>query len=153
MKYAIFDAVGLPVAFYAPEIVTPPAGAMQITDAQWQEMIDNAGQRRWDGAAVVAYEPPPAAPLVPASISRRQFFQQAAIDGIITEDDALAAVSTGALPSVLQALVDAAPAGEQFAARMALAAQTIERSHPLTATIAAALTVDADAFFIAAGAL
>ena len=112
-KFAVFDAVGLPVAFYAEDVhgdkmrpvygeplVLPgeviivgyedeegtkpvlrqmpptfgdapiighepnpdcriPAEAIEITDEQWLEFLSFQGQRKWDGAAVVPYEPPP----------------------------------------------------------------------------------------------
>lgn len=70
-KYAAFDADGFPVAFYTPELHgakgSPgsmiPLDATEITDAQWQEFIDNTGYRRWDGAGLAHVEPlaqPPA---------------------------------------------------------------------------------------------
>ncbi|OWK26584.1 hypothetical protein AJ87_05900 [Rhizobium yanglingense] len=35
-----------------------PAGAIEITDAQWMEFVSNSGKRRWDNGAVVEYVPP-----------------------------------------------------------------------------------------------
>lgn len=99
-------------------------------------------------------EPPPA--IVP--ISDRQFFQQAAQQGIITEAEALAAVQTGAIPVTLQTIVDAiADPQQKFAAQMILSgATTFERNHPLTQSIGTSLgwTDNAiDDFFRAAAAL
>lgn len=96
----------------------------------------------------------PSQPLfVPQIISDRQFFQQAAISGIITEDEALAAVSIGAIPTVLQTIVDGIPdSSQQFAAKMLLSgATTFDRSHPLTEVVRASLgwtTAQIDQFFI-----
>lgn len=98
VKYAQFDEIGLPKAFYVPEIwgyrtmpvygekpeatehnpipVAPVVGyapnpeckvptyAIEITDAQWSEFLENAGQRKWEideagNGQVVAYMPPP----------------------------------------------------------------------------------------------
>ena len=106
------------------------------------------------------YTPPPqSVPLIaPISpISDRQFFQQLAIAGVITQSEALAAVRTGAIPSVLQALVTALPADQQFAAQMLLSGATVfERNHSLTNTIGASYgwtSSQIDQFFQDAGKL
>lgn len=101
---------------------------------------------------------PPQPPFVPQIISDRQFFQQAAISGIITEDEALAAVSIGAIPTVLQTIVDGIPdPSQQFAAKMLLSgATTFDRSHPLTEVVRVSLewTIEQiDQFFINAAQL
>lgn len=76
------------------------------------------------------------APLLP--ISDRQFFQQLALDGEITEEEAIAAVATGTIPTALQAVIDTLPPADQFAARMFLQGATIfERNHPMTLTLGA----------------
>lgn len=100
---------------------------------------------------------PPPVP-VPPIISDRQFFQQAAVLGIITQAEALAAVKTGTLPTVLQDIIDAeADADKRFAMSMMLSGATIfERAHPMTDPIGEALgmTVEQiDQFFIAAATL
>jgi hypothetical protein len=103
-------------------------------------------------------EPTPYAPLpppVPQQISDRQFFQQAAVDGLITQDEALAAVSTGAIPAVLQTIVDGiTDPAEQFVAKMLLSGATVfERTHPFTEAVAAALgwtSEQINGFFVAA---
>lgn len=80
----------------------------------------------------VATEPPV---VVPAEISDRQFFQQLAVMGLITEGEAIAAVATGTLPAALAAFVDQLPTEQQFAARMALqGATTFLRTNPLVET-------------------
>lgn len=71
------------------------------------------------------------------AISDRQFFQQLAIDGEITEEEAEAAVATGTIPATLMALVEMLPTERQFGARMMLKGATvIESNHPLTNLIA-----------------
>lgn len=100
-------------------------------------------------------DPPP--PVI-QDVSDRQFFQQAAVQGIITQAEALAAVQTGTIPAVLQAVVDGIEdAGEKFAAQMILSGATIfQRNAPLTASLGAAfgwMPEQIDAFFLAASAL
>jgi len=49
MKYAIFDEKGLPKGFYSPDIHSNiPENAVEITDEQWREFINNQGKRAWD---------------------------------------------------------------------------------------------------------
>lgn len=97
-------------------------------------------------------------PPVPVEISDRQFFQQAAIAGFITEEEALAAVQTGAVPAAMQAIVDGIGRSvDRFAAQMILSgATTFRRDHPLTSAIGAALgktPAEIDDFFRAAALL
>lgn len=71
-------------------------------------------------------------------ISDRQFFEALAISQLITESEALAAVTVGQMPAAFEAFIAALPSGEQFGARMLLqGATTFERSHPLTAAFGA----------------
>ena len=97
-------------------------------------------------------------PPVPQIISDRQFFQQAAVLSLITQAEALAAVQTGAIPAMLQTVVDELPdADTRFAATMLLAGATqFERNHPLTVEVGVHLgltTAQVDDFFIAAAQL
>jgi hypothetical protein len=70
---------------------------------------------------------------VPEVISDRQFFQALAMNGSITQADALAAVKTGTLPPQLQSAIGAMPADEQFGAEMLLSGATMfERSNQMT---------------------
>jgi hypothetical protein len=91
---------------------------------------------------------------VPAVISDRQFFQQLAVAQIITEAEALAAVRTGAIPSLLAAFIATLPQADRFAAEMVLSGATdFLRVHPLTDAIGASqgmTPAQVDAFFIAA---
>lgn len=95
---------------------------------------------------------------VPAQISDRQFFQQAALLGIITQDEAIAAVATGAIPAMLKNIVDGvADESARFAATMLLSGATVfERAHPMTEAVGASLgwtSAQIDQFFIRAAAL
>jgi len=101
---------------------------------------------------LIAYLSPP----VP-DISRRQFYQQLAVQGIITQAEALAAVTSGSIPAALQVLINGLPSSEQFPATMLIVGNdTYHRSHPLVAQIGIAYgwtSAQMDAFFNAAAAL
>jgi hypothetical protein len=87
-KYAVFNADGLPLAFYSEDVhgrrtiplygepdeetgVRPvigeapnpqtkvPTDALAISDAQWMEFLNHQGRRRWQDGAVVLFDPPP----------------------------------------------------------------------------------------------
>lgn len=107
-------------------------------------------------AAFLASLPPPLNP-VPQVISDRQFYQQLAVAGTITQAEALAAVMTGTIPEVLDTFIQSLPAPDQFTARMLLAGATqFERQHPLVAAVGAAqglTTAQIDDFFRAAALL
>jgi hypothetical protein len=80
-------------------------------------------------AVVAAHDP--TKPLVPSAISNRQFFQQLAISGQITEQEALDAVATGMIPAKMAAIIATMPADQQFGAKMALASPVFNRDHPM----------------------
>lgn len=85
MKFATFTEDGLPSGFYSSEIhgENIPESAIDITDDQWQEFINNSGLRRWDGKKVVEYTPPP--PVLIADDYRREI--QRLIDTKAQEKD------------------------------------------------------------------
>lgn len=114
-----------------------PDGTRYLTDEPphegWALMTD----------AEVVEADAPAPPPVPASISDRQFFQQLAIMGVITEAEALAAVGPGVLPASMNALIEALPAPMQFPVRILLTgAVTFERNHPMTPVLGGAFGWD-----------
>lgn len=98
----------------------------------------------------------PASP-VPQVISDRQFFQQLAVVGICTQQEALDAVKTGTVPSAMAAIVAQMPSDQQFGANMIISGATqFVRNHPMTVAIGTAYgwTSDQiDQFFIAASSL
>lgn len=55
MKYAIFDERGLPQGFYTPEIHGDniPKEAIEITEEQWQEFINNQGRRAYINGQII----------------------------------------------------------------------------------------------------
>lgn len=100
------------------------------------------------------YVPPPEP--VPAEISDRQFFQQLAVAGIITEEQALAA-NAAVIPPPLLAIIGQMPSGDQFAAKMLVSGATVfQHNHPMTEAIGAAYgwtAAQIDDFFRAAALL
>jgi hypothetical protein len=121
--------------------------------------VSPAPQPGWSYDGHVFAAPAATAPvaIVPASISRRQFFQQLAVQGTITEPEALAAVQTGAIPSEMQPLVAGLPQAEQFGATMLIAgASSFDRDNPLTMAMGQAYgwsSGQIDALWVAAAAL
>lgn len=95
---------------------------------------------------IADFVPPDGALRVPEVISDRQFAQQLAILGTITEAEAIAWAARGDLPETLEQAIATLPTedGVQFSARMLLSsATTYERSHPMTATLGGVLGYDA----------
>lgn len=67
---------------------------------------------------------------VPEEISRRQFFQVLALSGRITYDEALAAVTSGALPAAIDYLIERIEDDDiRWSVRMSFAALTFYRSN------------------------
>ena len=82
---------------------------------------------------------------VPQTISDRQFFQQLAIAKVISQEEALAAVKTGDIPSALSGFIAALPDAARFNAEMLLSGATVfQRDHPLTNAVAMAQGMTAD---------
>lgn len=106
--------------------------AVALTAEEWTDY-----QARAAAAPVV---------FVPEIISDRQFAQQLAMLGTITEAEAIAWAARGDLPEALEQAIATLPTegGVKFAARMLLtSATTYERSHPMTAALGAILGYDA----------
>lgn len=71
-------------------------------------------------------------PNVLPDISDRQCFEQLAVLGKVSTDEALAAVTVGALPKVVTDGIAQLPAEQQFPARMLLCGATsFHRAHPM----------------------
>jgi hypothetical protein len=111
----------------------------------------------WIDAGDMPTEPPAQVAIFPAQASCRQFFQAAAQEGIITQDEAIALLALGTLPPSLSAAVASLPVAQQFAAKMAiLGNQTFERSNALIVALGAAMgktDADLDALFTLAATL
>ncbi len=126
---------------------------MNITSFKWDDGMFAAGTAVIDGEtvrvvlndeseiseAIVAWiNAGPVETFVPASISDRQFFQQLAVAGIITEAQALAS-NAAVIPAPLLAIIEEMPQDQQFAAKMVVSGATVfERNHPITIAIGTA---------------
>lgn len=78
---------------------------------------------------------------VPETISDRQFFQQLAVLGEITQDEALGAVQIGEIPERLAIAIDTLPAQARFSAKMQVSGAVIfHRHHPTTLALANAMS-------------
>jgi len=120
---------------------------LNLQEGYAEEELDDADPE------VLAYLNPP--PPIP-TISRRQFFQQAAITGIITETEALAAVTTGALPASITAFIGSLPTEQQFGAKMLFSVSEFVRSSPMANAFGQTLGMtpeQIDTFFLAASQL
>lgn len=72
-------------------------------------------------------------PAFPEQISDRQFFQQLAVIGTITQQEAIDAVRTGTIPAAMLAVINQLPSADQFNVTMLISgATTFERHHPKT---------------------
>lgn len=144
---------------YGSRVCQLAAEAFEVAPPlEWIECDDSVTeQHSYADGNFIAPTPPVITAPVPATISDRQFFQQLAVDGIITRAEALAAVKTGEIPAALAGIIDALPDDQKFAAEMLLSgATTFERAHPLSVAIGEARGMTAeevDDFFRAAAAL
>lgn len=155
MIYVVVDAQGVIVnraILAGSEDYVVPDGHTLVAETHPMDI----GATYKDGV----YTPLPPLPEPPAppihTISDRQFFQQLALEGIITEDQALAS-NAAVIPPPLLAIIDAMPVEQQFAAKMLVSGATVyERNHPMTAAIGAAYgwgDAQIDDFFRAASTL
>ena len=84
--------------------------------------------------------PAPVVSMVPQSVSDRQFFQAAAVQGAITPDEAIAYVAMGTLPAILNTAIGQLPADQQFAVRMkVIGANSFNRTDGAVLALSAAL--------------
>ena len=120
----------------------------------WVKLTGSAGIGwSYAGGKFTAPPAPAAPPETFGPISDRQFFQALAETpfAIITEEEALAAVSTGAVPEIMRAVVEGLPIEKRFGVRMILSgATTFERTNPLVEIFGASQNMDAaaiDAFW------
>lgn len=118
---------------FVAEVKGMPYHIIEGDEPMWSEALNLAAEM--GDELQLEPSPPAEQPIAATVISDRQFAQKLAIDGVITEAEALAWAARGDLPAALEAVVS--QLGQQeFAARMLLsAATTYERAHPLTATL------------------
>jgi len=95
--------------------------------------------------------------IVPASVSDVQFFQALALLSIITQDEALAAAGSGAIPAVFAPGLAKLPPDEQFAVKMRLVGATsFGRNDQMTLDLLSAIgapAAQADQVFLLAETL
>jgi hypothetical protein len=131
-------------------LFTPEDGAPYVVPYGNLLVWDNEELARHGVTRVITLDVPPV-------ISDRQFFQNLANRLIISREEALAAVQTGAIPAAMEVYVSALPPDDQFAARMLLSgATTFDRRHPLVAAFSLAFgwtAQDIDTFWLQASAL
>lgn len=100
----------------------------------YEELIFNAQSKEYETVysdSIIPTEDTPIA--VPNEISKRQFYQQLAIEGLITEAEALSVIQSGVLPAAMESFISQLPTDMQFSTRMLLAgAQTFERGHAMS---------------------
>ncbi|MCA2377588.1 hypothetical protein ATU3C_12590 [Agrobacterium genomosp. 3 str. RTP8] len=127
MKYGVFED-GFPKGFYSEELhgENIPAEAVEITDDQWLELINNQGMRRFVNGEVVEYSPP-VEPVPPSPITRRQL--------------RLTLVRNGISLAGVEAAIAAMPEGlTKEEAQIEWAdASTFSRNHPTLLLIATSL--------------
>lgn len=89
--------------------------------------------KMWNGSAIIDLTDV----IIPEEISRRQFFQQLAVMEIITKDEAMAALQSGAIPAALQAILDQLPTDDdRFNAQMLIiGAAAFNCHHALSETV------------------
>lgn len=141
MSYTITAAAYANAENTAARVETEEAGAVILTQ---EDTPDAWADLQASEIEIAPFAPPPAP--VPAVISDRQFAQQLAILGAITEAEALAWAARGDLPAALDTAIAGLPEPDRFAARMLLAAATTyERQHPLVADLGDAMGYDGPA--------
>lgn len=88
---------------------------------------------------------------VPPEITDRQFFQAAALAGMITKDEAIAMMASGVIPAALNSAMSVLPADQQFAAKMKIiGARLFQRADPFLNVLGGAMgksSADIDGLF------
>jgi hypothetical protein len=128
----------------AAEYQATQLGAFRVADSAW--IPNDPANRDWqefqqwvaDGGVADPYLIPgiPQPPEFPNEISDRQFFQALAQAGEITQDEALAAVGTGAIPARMADAIALLPEEQQFPARMLVSGNVVyRRDSPMVAML------------------
>jgi hypothetical protein len=91
----------------------------------------------------------PFVPPVPRQVSSRQFWTQAALQGLISENDAVNALG-GEIPHAIRHYINGLAASQRFVARMFFEAPTFERDTRLASDVQACFSLNSaavDLFF------
>ncbi|MBR0653308.1 hypothetical protein GXW78_26885 [Roseomonas terrae] len=145
------EAEGPPLA----ELFHPDFVATMVALPEGSEVAEGW---TWDGEAFAPPPPPePVAPVVPATISRRQMLLALVAGEVITAAEAWEAATVGAVPAAIDAVFAALPDADALAARITFATMIeVERAHPLIGAMIAAELVteaEADSLFVLAATL
>lgn len=64
--FAKFSSDGRVEGFYSVDVhgSNIPEGAVELTQYQYNELLENQATKRWDGSRVVDYDPPPHIPTI-----------------------------------------------------------------------------------------
>ncbi|EHM03454.1 hypothetical protein HMPREF9946_00102 [Acetobacteraceae bacterium AT-5844] len=88
-RYAVLDAAGDLLGFLSDDVVQEiPAGAIPLTDAQWQEWLAHGRARRWENGELVPVDlPPPEAPPAPTQAEILEQIQatQARLEALLAQ--------------------------------------------------------------------
>jgi hypothetical protein len=118
MKWATLDPAGRPSGFYHPDVHPelfeqvgedlrprgPIAGAVSVSDQDWQDLVSNPGRRRIENGRVVAIEPPPPSPDAQAEADRALLREAMLRDQLEDWIEHRAAAPAGLSPAELAAL-------------------------------------------------
>jgi len=119
--------------------------------------VDFAAYLAWLAVPNAPTPAPVAGPVIPSTVTRRQFFQAAAQEGLITNAEALSILATGTMPASLATAIAMLPTASQFAAQMAiLGDQNFTRSDALIVALGGAMgqtSAQIDALFVLAASL
>lgn len=110
----------------------------------------------YDSATQTFYAPPPPAPIVPTSITRRQCSLELFNRQLITGAEALEMTKNGTPPAAIMAYINTLTPDEQIRAQIDFAAENYFRNNELLIAIMTANNMspsDIDDFFIAASKL
>lgn len=126
--YATIDGSGRPTGFYRDDIHDGvPDGALEISDAQWRECLENQGRRALVGGVLVEVDALALTPLSQPTLTRRQLRLGLLANGI----------TTAQVEAAIEAIPD--PMAREVGRIEWADATTYERDHPLVAQIGTAL--------------
>lgn len=151
---AAHTSINIDVNFeHLPEEIVAFSASANDTELHGRQIYENAVYG--DYGTIQEYIP--ADPQSISFITATQFFIMAGATGLITQQEAIAAASSGAIPAAIEAIFSGLPTEAQFAARVRWARMTIlERHEPLIQLAAGALGLSeaqVDDFFIEAATL
>jgi len=105
--YAKFDENGFPVGFYPEDVYKEqPEGAIEITENQWREFLENQGRRKWNGDTVIEHTHVPTDDELAAAIRARRDALISETDYLLMPDYPISEEALAAVKAYRQALRD-----------------------------------------------